>query len=34
LKDLEDLEKTKTIKKDEISVRLKKGMWSYETKKV
>jgi hypothetical protein len=31
---LEELAKTKAIKKDELSVRLKKGFWSYETKKV
>jgi hypothetical protein len=33
-KDLEELEKTKGIKKDEMTVRVKKGFWSYEDKKV
>jgi flagellar assembly factor FliW len=31
---LEEIAKTKMIKKEEMSVRLKKGMWGYETKKV
>jgi hypothetical protein len=31
---LDELGKSKGIKKEELSLRIKKGMWSYETKKV
>lgn len=33
-KRLQELNKTKPINKPVMNVRLKKGMWSYETKKV